>query len=94
MIKYTKGSSGDGNKETDNDKQTYAKESNGSYYILLDLENLAYNPGGITKATGSSTRHPAKFAKVNKSTFDSYLKFLKNGSQATLNSVRRQVSYG
>lgn len=94
MVKYTKGSSGDGNKETEDDSITYAKELNGKYFVLLDLENLAYNPNGITKATGSTTRHPAKFAQVNKSTFDSYLKFLRNGSQSILNSVRRQVTYG
>lgn len=94
MVKYTSGSSNNGNKVTDNDNLTYAKEENGKYYVLLDLENLAYNPNGITKATGSSTRHPAKFAKVNKQVFDTYLNFLKNGSQSTLTAVRRQISYG
>lgn len=95
MKQYTKGSSGNGNPlETTDAKKIYAKEVDNKYYLLLDVENQVFDPNGITKATGSSSRYPVKFTKVNKATFDSYLTYLATGKKSVLGAVRRKVTYG
>lgn len=94
MKQYTKGSDGGNPLETQDLKKIYAKEVDGKYYLLLDVENQVFDPNGITKATGNSTRYPLKFTKVNKSVFDSYLAYLTTGKKSILSAVRRKVTYG
>lgn len=78
-------------------KNTFAKTSNGKFLVKIGLDNRVYNPLGLfsegkaNKVLSKIGKNEFNFKRVNSRVFDLYLSFLRTKNIAWLNNANREI---
>lgn len=88
----------DGNTRQEKETQkTFAKTTNGKYFIKIGLDNRVYNPLGLfsegraNKVLAKIGKNEFNFKRVNSKVFDLYVSFLRTKNIAWLNNANREL---
>lgn len=88
----------DGNtRQNQENKETFAKNINGKYFVKIGLDNRVYNPLGLfsegraNKVLAKIGKNEFNFKRVNSKVFDLYLSFLRSKNIAWLNNANREL---